>query len=197
MADALADDLLRSGYDRWTRLEEAKAIVAEDLKELFAELKASGFDGKALRAAFRHVAKMDDLASQEHEAVVDLYVASLTGARPAHAHVEPIVKSAVSSTAADAGEAPDAASPATQSTAARKDVRGGKEEQAAPDTGQSAKRSATLVTLPEGDTVGAGPVLASGYQAPPVDTLLTSARAGKGEGAVATRALPTHQVASA
>lgn len=122
MADAVSDDLLRSGYDRWLRLEEAKAIVAEDLKELFAELKAGGFDGKALRAAFRHVSKLDDLANQEHEAVVDLYVASLTGARPAHAHeknhnnlpsavtVQPVV--------ADAGEVAHPASPTIQSVAA-------------------------------------------------------------------------------
>lgn len=76
--DNVADDLLRSGYDRWMRLEEAKAEVAEDLRQLFAELKSNGFTPKALRESFRRVRKADDADQAEHDALVDLYVASLT-----------------------------------------------------------------------------------------------------------------------
>src|SRR5690606_32267121 len=80
---SVADDVLRSGYERWHRLEEEKAAIGDDLKELFAELKANGFAPKALRESFRRVRNIDDASQQEHDAIVDLYVASLTGARPA------------------------------------------------------------------------------------------------------------------
>lgn len=81
--DSVADDQLRDGYDRWLRLEEEKEAIGADLKELFAELKANGFAPKALRESFRRVRNIADADQQEHDAVVDLYVASLTGARPA------------------------------------------------------------------------------------------------------------------
>lgn len=86
MTDSIADDLLRNGYDRWLRLEEAKAEVSDDIKELMAELKAAGFTPKALRESFRRVRNIGDADQQEHDAIVDLYVASLTRARPAPAH---------------------------------------------------------------------------------------------------------------
>ena len=81
--DGIADDILRAGYQRWLRLEEEKAVIGEDLKELFAELKSHGFTPKALRESFRRVRDIDDASQQEHDAIVDLYVASLTRARPA------------------------------------------------------------------------------------------------------------------
>lgn len=82
-ADSVADDMLRAGYERWLRLEEEKAAIGEDLKALFAELKGNGFAPKALRESFRRVRNINDANQQEHDAIVDLYVASLTGARPA------------------------------------------------------------------------------------------------------------------
>lgn len=81
MSDSVSDDILRNGFERWQRLEGEKQAISDDLKELFFELKGHGFDGKALRAAFRAVAKIDDADVQEHNAVVDLYVSSLTAAR--------------------------------------------------------------------------------------------------------------------
>lgn len=86
MSDSVSDVLLRNGYDRWLRLEEAKAEVAQDLKELMAELKAHGFAPKALRESFRRVRNIDSADQQEHDAIVDLYVASLTRAHPARTH---------------------------------------------------------------------------------------------------------------
>jgi uncharacterized protein (UPF0335 family) len=82
--DGVAQDMLIAGYQRWLRLEEAKADIGEDLKALFAELKGNGLAPKALRESFRRVRNIDDAAQKEHDAIVDLYVASLTGARPAH-----------------------------------------------------------------------------------------------------------------
>jgi uncharacterized protein (UPF0335 family) len=87
MSESVADDILRAGYQRWLRLEEEKAAIGDDLKELFAELKAQGFTPKPLRESFRRVRNIDDANQQEHDAIVDLYVASLIGprARPAPA----------------------------------------------------------------------------------------------------------------
>ena len=76
--DSTADDLLAGFYRRWEHLEEEKAALSADLRELFAEAKGNGFDTKALRAAFRRVAQAGDAAADEHEALVDLYVTSLT-----------------------------------------------------------------------------------------------------------------------
>lgn len=84
MNDTIADDLLRSGYNRWLRLEEEKQAISQDLKELFIELKGNGFTPKALRESFRRVRNINEADQQEHDALVDLYVASLTGARSAH-----------------------------------------------------------------------------------------------------------------
>ena len=84
MNDSIADDLLRSGYNRWLRLEEEKQAISQDLKELFIELKGNGFTPKALRESFRRVRNINEADQQEHDALVDLYVASLTCARPAH-----------------------------------------------------------------------------------------------------------------
>lgn len=75
---SVADDQIQSLYRRWLALEEQKKEVSDDLKELFAEARGSGFDGKALRAAFKRVLTADDAATAEHEAIVDLYVGALT-----------------------------------------------------------------------------------------------------------------------
>jgi len=79
---------LQSIFERWQRLEEAKAEVSQDLKELFGEAKGNGFDSKQLRKAFNHVQKQIDNPDQvsENQAVFDLYVDSLT--RDAHERAE-------------------------------------------------------------------------------------------------------------
>lgn len=100
---SIADDLLRNGYDRWLRLEEAKAEVSDDIKELMAELKGHGFTPKAVRESFRRVRNADSVDQQEHDAIVDLYVASLTRAHPARAHEKTLNNSgSISQSYADA-----------------------------------------------------------------------------------------------
>jgi uncharacterized protein (UPF0335 family) len=84
MTDSIADDQLRSAYERWLRLEEEKQATADDLKELFAELKGNGFTPKALRESFRRVRNINDANQQEHDELVDLYVTSLTRGTRAH-----------------------------------------------------------------------------------------------------------------
>jgi len=63
---------LKSFVERVERLEEEKKSLAEDIREVFAEAKASGFDVKALRAVIRLRAQ-DAEERAEHEALVDLY----------------------------------------------------------------------------------------------------------------------------
>lgn len=85
---------VRSFFDRWQRLEQAKAEISDDLKELFAEVKSRGFNTKAMRIAFRDKVKSENMtdADREVDALVDLYLAEIDGprARPAPARVENI-----------------------------------------------------------------------------------------------------------
>jgi len=84
----IADDQVRSAFQRWKNLEEEKDRIADDLKEFFAEQKAFGHDTKAMRAAFRLKVKMDeaDPADAEHEALVDTYLAALEAPRASRAY---------------------------------------------------------------------------------------------------------------
>jgi uncharacterized protein (UPF0335 family) len=74
---------VRSLFERWQRLEEQKAEIADDLKELFAEAKGNGFNTKALRIAFRdEVADGDAKAKAKRDSLdgdVALYRAALHG----------------------------------------------------------------------------------------------------------------------
>lgn len=89
-----ASNRIRDFFERWARLEEDKAAISADLRELFKEAKGEGFDTKAMRAAFRREAMdHEELAKKdEHESTVDLYLAALHGnashARPAPAREE-------------------------------------------------------------------------------------------------------------
>ena len=74
MADVggVAGDHLRSLIERIERLEEEKKALADDIKEVFAEAKGTGFDVKAMRAILR-LRKMDKADYQEQEYMIDLY----------------------------------------------------------------------------------------------------------------------------
>ena len=76
MTDAVAPDLLKSFVERIERLEEEKASIAGDVKEVYAEAKAQGFDTKVLRkvVAWR---KRDAAERREEEEIMDLYLQAL------------------------------------------------------------------------------------------------------------------------
>ena len=83
MAEDIADNAqnvaagqLRSIIERIERLEEEKKTISDDIKEVYAEAKAAGFDTKALRAIVR-LRKQDQNERQEAEAILDLYKAAL------------------------------------------------------------------------------------------------------------------------
>lgn len=74
--DTVAAAELRQLIERIERLEEEKATLQEDIKEVFAEAKGRGFDTKAIRAIIR-LRKKDQAERQEEEAILDLYKAAL------------------------------------------------------------------------------------------------------------------------
>ncbi len=71
-----AKEQLRSFIERIERLEEEKAALAGDIKDLFAQAKSSGFDTKALRKVIR-LRKQDAAERREEEAVLATYMHAL------------------------------------------------------------------------------------------------------------------------
>ena len=71
-----AGEQLRSIVERIERLEEEKQALADDIKEVYAEAKANGFDTKTLRQVVR-LRKQDMAERQEQEALLDLYMHAL------------------------------------------------------------------------------------------------------------------------
>jgi uncharacterized protein (UPF0335 family) len=67
---------LRAFIERIERLEEEKQTIADDIKDVYAEMKGSGFDTKAVRTIIR-LRKKDQAERQEEEAMLDLYKAAL------------------------------------------------------------------------------------------------------------------------
>jgi uncharacterized protein (UPF0335 family) len=63
---------LKSFVERVEKLEEEKKAISEDIREVYAEAKADGFDVKALRAVIR-MYRQDSDQRKEYEALVDLY----------------------------------------------------------------------------------------------------------------------------
>ncbi|MEQ8401933.1 MAG: DUF2312 domain-containing protein [Roseitalea porphyridii] len=73
---AVARDQLRTIVERIERLEEEKKTIADDIKDVYAEAKANGFDTKALRKIVA-IRKQDQNERMEQEAVLDTYMAAL------------------------------------------------------------------------------------------------------------------------
>jgi uncharacterized protein (UPF0335 family) len=65
-------DRLRQIVARIERLEEEKAALAADIREVYAEAKGAGFDTKILRQVIR-LRKLDRADLQEQEALLDTY----------------------------------------------------------------------------------------------------------------------------
>ena len=72
----VAAEELRQFVERVERLEEEKKAIADDVKDVFAELKGRGFDTKAVRTILR-LRKQDRSERQEEEAILELYMNAL------------------------------------------------------------------------------------------------------------------------
>ena len=68
----IAADRLRSFIERIEHLEEERANLNADLREVYAEAKGSGFDAKTIRQIVR-LRRLDAADRQEQEATLDLY----------------------------------------------------------------------------------------------------------------------------
>jgi uncharacterized protein (UPF0335 family) len=75
-SQTVAAGQLRAFIERVERHEEEKATIQEDIKEVYAEMKGTGFDTKAVRTIIR-LRKKDQAERQEEEAILDLYKAAL------------------------------------------------------------------------------------------------------------------------
>lgn len=73
-----AQTRLKTIIERIERLEEDKAVIMADMKEVFAEAKGEGFDVKILRKVIR-MRKQDRAKRLEEEALIDLYLAAIGG----------------------------------------------------------------------------------------------------------------------
>jgi len=75
-SQTVAAGQLRAIIERIERLEDEKKTISEDIKEVYAEAKGTGFDTKAVRTIIR-LRKKDQAERQEEEAILDLYKAAL------------------------------------------------------------------------------------------------------------------------
>jgi uncharacterized protein (UPF0335 family) len=76
--NATAQTQLRTVIERIERLEEDKAGVLADLKEVYAEAKGNGFDSKIIRKVVR-LRNQDRAKRMEEEALLDLYLSAIGG----------------------------------------------------------------------------------------------------------------------
>ncbi len=67
---------LRSFIERIERLEEEKAALAADIREVYGEAKGGGFEPKAMRQIVR-LRKLEYADRQEQEALLDIYKSAL------------------------------------------------------------------------------------------------------------------------
>ena len=71
-----AKDQLKAFVERIERLEEEKKAIADDIRDVYAESKANGFDVKALRAIVK-MRKEEPDKRAEHEAILETYMHAL------------------------------------------------------------------------------------------------------------------------
>ena len=72
----VAADELRLLIERIERLEEEKKAIADDVKDVYGEAKARGYDPKTMRTIVR-LRKMEKDARQEAEAMIETYMQAL------------------------------------------------------------------------------------------------------------------------
>jgi uncharacterized protein (UPF0335 family) len=73
---SIAADELKLLIERIERLEEEKKAIADDVKDVYGEAKARGYDTKTMRAIIR-LRKMESHVRQEADALLETYKAAL------------------------------------------------------------------------------------------------------------------------
>ena len=72
----IAGAQLKSFIERIERLEEEKRVLGEDIKEVNAEAKGTGFEPKIMRQILK-IRKMDKEEHDEQESLLDIYKRAL------------------------------------------------------------------------------------------------------------------------
>jgi uncharacterized protein (UPF0335 family) len=75
-AHRFAKDHLKAFVERIERLEEEKKAIADDIRDVYGEAKATGFDVKVLRTVIR-LRKQDVDERKEQEAILETYLHAL------------------------------------------------------------------------------------------------------------------------
>jgi uncharacterized protein (UPF0335 family) len=75
-AHRFAKDQLKAFIERVERLEEEKKTISDDIRDVYAEAKANGYDVKALRVIVR-LRKQDVDERKEHETILETYMHAL------------------------------------------------------------------------------------------------------------------------
>jgi len=75
-AHRFAKDQLKAIVERIERLEEEKKATSDDIRDVYAEAKGTGFDVKALRSIVR-MRKQDTDERREEQAVLEMYMNAL------------------------------------------------------------------------------------------------------------------------
>jgi uncharacterized protein (UPF0335 family) len=75
-ANAVDGGHLRAFIERIEKLEEEKRAIADDIKDVYAEAKGTGFDPKIIRKIVS-LRRQDKSKRQEEEEILDLYLSAL------------------------------------------------------------------------------------------------------------------------
>lgn len=76
MTTNVAADQLRLFIERIERLEEEKRGIADDIKDVYSEAKANGYDVKTMREVVK-LRRMEADARQERDALLQIYMDAL------------------------------------------------------------------------------------------------------------------------
>ena len=76
MSNTVAADQLKAFIERIERLEEEKAALAGDLREVYSESKGNGYDTKVMRKIVS-MRRKDHAERQEEQAIMELYLQAL------------------------------------------------------------------------------------------------------------------------
>jgi len=72
----VSGEYLRSYVERIERLEEEKAGLAADIRDVYAEAKGNGFDAKTMRQIIK-LRKLEAAEREEQETLLDVYMQAL------------------------------------------------------------------------------------------------------------------------
>jgi len=75
-SDSVSGEQLRAFIERIERMQEERAAISDDIKEIYAEAKGNGFDTKVMRIIVKERG-MDRAERLETESLLDIYRAAL------------------------------------------------------------------------------------------------------------------------